>query len=120
MIYNSLPCLMIKYTNPFSNIVGQKSKIVVALFGLISSSCPSGKIIHTLGKNKDVIFVVPEDFSVIDIENLRKKFNIKSKIKKAEPEMIRFLKNVERCNKTQFVNFLLYFQNGKLKKITLF
>jgi peroxiredoxin len=71
----------------------QSGKAVVILFDSISTSCPSGELVKSLGRfaaaHKDfpVIAVLPKDYTATDVENLKANLQVEFPIEQADTEL---------------------------------
>lgn len=76
-----------------------------------------------LKDKKDILYVVPEEFSETDIFNLKDTFMLKGNIKKGNQKVNDFLKKIAACNKFSDWRNNIYMEiteNGgilKLRKI---
>ena len=73
-----------------------------------------------LKDKKDILYVVPEEFSETDIFNLKDTFMLKGNIKKGNPKVTDFLKKIAACNKFSDWRNNIYMEiteNGGISKL---
>ncbi len=121
LISNYYPCLILKISNLPERIIREKEKqtgIILFLYGNICANCPSGSFLYSLRGEKNIMFVVPSDFSSNDIENLRRTFSLKGQIIKGGDETGHLLQKFAKCFRLDDWkrNFIVEINNNK--KIT--
>jgi hypothetical protein len=127
LIYNQWPCIMTSISG-FPASITHKVKIhntkIALIYGLgICGTCPSGQFISELSKEKNVLYVVPEELSNHEVENLKDAFDIAGAVTRGNEETVTFLKRVSKCSKlnTWRKNFYVELdENKKLKSIVPF
>lgn len=71
---------------------------IVFLYGShICTSCPNGTFLYSLRDREDIVFIVPGDYTGIDLKNLRSVFLLKGRVIKGNKSTVWLLKNVMRC-----------------------
>lgn len=93
---NSFPCYLLKYKATPENITGPSENNIhylVFLYGKkICSICPTGEFLLNICDREDILYFVPEDFSVHDVENLQSTYEIAGKITRGTSESVVFFK----------------------------
>jgi hypothetical protein len=122
-----LAFFIVKYYNclilDFSSLpdVIAKSKKVFFLYGSgVCGSCPPGKTLLALKDKTDLLFIVPDDFTDIDMYNLKDVFMLKGKIIKGNREVIDFLKKISSCKKFEGWKYNIYIEikeDGSISRI---
>lgn len=127
IVLNSYHCFILKFTSfpkKIEKILINKQYDIVFLYGgNLCGICPSGHFLNKISENKYIIYIVPCDFSIYDIENLRYTFKIKNEIITGDTEINDFLKKISYCkNVSDFrKNFYLKLSGRKkIRKIILF
>jgi hypothetical protein len=127
LIYNQWPCIMASISG-FPVSITQKVKDhntkIVLLYGLgICGTCPSGQFVSELSEKKNVLYVVPEELSNHEVENLRDAFDIVGEVTRGNDEIVTFLKRGCKCSKLNTWRKNYYAEldeNKKLKSIVPF
>ena len=108
----------------FDNTITNNKWDGIFLYGKnLCGTCPAGGFIYRINENKNMIYIVSEDFSSYDMENLRYSFDIKGKVIKGETEINNFLKKITSCSKVNNIRKNFYVElekNNKIKKIKMF
>ncbi len=123
-IYYFFPCLMLNIKNiPGYDCLNKNNdirRIIILYGGKICFTCSTGEFIDSLRDTKSILFVVPDDYSDIDIENFRDSFKIEGLIIRGGEHTADFLKNLAGCRREGDwqKNYLLTLnENKKFKTI---
>jgi hypothetical protein len=112
------PCLSLKFAKPpekISRIVSSSDTKIAFLYGDFCGECPSGNFLYSLKDKKNIIFVVPPNFILNDMENLKELFSLEGKIIKGNSETEHLLKKIATCLKVDSWknNFIADVKNEK-------
>lgn len=100
IIYYSYNCIILKFTSVPNSILDNIKDNEFSLFLVrknICPPCPIGEYLLDYA-NKSII-IVPDDFSDIDIDNLRYAFNIKAVIIREDFKTKRYFEKIASCIK---------------------
>jgi len=100
IIFHSYNCIILKFTSIPSSISDNIKETEFSLFLVRKNICPPCPIGEYLLDYADKsILIVPDDFSEIDIDNLRYAFNIKGVIIREDFKTKRYFKKIASCVK---------------------
>jgi hypothetical protein len=123
----SYDCLVLRFVSlpkELTDDLSSQNSAIVLLYGKnLCGTCPAGKFMYGISKDPNTTYLVPNDYSFYDIENLRYAFDINGKIFSSGGEIEHLLRRISRCKKVKNLsgNFYLQLRNGnKIKKIDVF
>jgi len=123
----SYDCLVLRFISlpkELRNDLRSKDGALILLYGKnLCGTCPAGKYMYRIGSNGNITYVVPNDYSSHDIENLRYTFDISGKIIYSGEEIGHLLRRISRCKKVKNSggNYYLQLRNGnKIRTIEVF
>ena len=120
-LLNSYQCLVLKsmrFPSGVAKYLDNNTYKFVILYGKnLCGSCPVGTFLYNLSERKDVIYLVSDEFSVNDIENLEYTFNIKGQVKKGDIEVNAYLKKIASCVKADNIRNNFSLDLNKKKRI---
>jgi hypothetical protein len=126
LIYYFYPCLSIKFIRLpefILEISTTNTEYVYILYGTLCLHCPSGDYFKSIKKKASSIFIVPSDFSRIDIENLKTKYEINGTVLLGNEKIISIIKKFAKCKgaKNWRQNFRVQVnQTNRIDKFTRF
>ncbi|NIM12096.1 MAG: hypothetical protein GTO45_08295 [Candidatus Aminicenantes bacterium] len=112
-------CIVLELSSIPGVIAGNKKAFLLYGSG-ICSTCPPGKLLMALKDKKDILYVVPGEFSETDIFNLKDTFMLKGNIKKGDQIVVDFLKKIAACNRFSDWRNNIYMEiteNGGISKL---
>lgn len=91
-------------------------RTILILYGTICANCLDSDLIYSLRAEKNLIVVVPDDFSSNDIENLERTFSISCKVTRGEQRINQILRDLAKCKKweTWKNNVIIYSFGDKI------
>ena len=92
-------CISLKLFTP-TNLFHENgiNKTYALLFGSgICNTCSTGRYLSTVSDNLDIVFVVPRDYSDIDIQNFRDAFSLQGKIVRGDSRISRLVDHIVAC-----------------------
>ncbi|GEM_PF-1640541 len=121
MIVNSYSCIMLSLTGVPDRItknIDRKIDKIILLYGEnLCGTCPTGVFLLSLKEKIDILFIVPQEYSQNEIDNLKRSFLIKSKLISGNPETKTYLDRLVSCSKKNPNNRNLYIRLDGVKKI---
>jgi len=102
------------------NLIDKNTTRVILLYGVISIGCPIGGYIHSIRDREDILFVLPSDYTMNEVDNLRRGLSIKGIIIRASDQNVElFVKKIAKHLKLDILkkNFILEINNGKITDI---
>jgi hypothetical protein len=123
MSFGYYNCLYVKFASveDFLKVKGKESTVVILYGSGVCNSCSAGKYIYSIREDKDVTYIVPENFKESDIENLKDVFGLKGRILKGNSKVETLVKRAVNCGnlKEEQRNFLLKAKkNGNIESIS--
>jgi hypothetical protein len=112
-------CIVLELSSIPGVIAGNKKAFFLYGSG-ICSTCPPGKLLMAIKDKKDILYVVPGEFSETDIFNLKDTFMLKGNIKKGDQIVVDFLKKIAACNRFSDWRNNIYMEiteNGGISKL---
>ena len=101
-------------------LIDKKTTRIILLYGTISIGCPIGNYIHSIKDREDILFVLPPDYTMNEVDNLRRGLSIKGRIIRATNQNIElFVKKVAKhlkLDKWKW-NFVIDINNRKITNI---
>ena len=123
-LYDCFILRFISLPRELTDDMGSEDGAVVLLYGKnLCGTCPAGKFMYRISGNRNIIYLVPDDYSSHEIENLRYTFDMSGKIVHSGREMENLLKRIKRCKKVKNsgANYYLLPRNGnKINTIEVF
>lgn len=77
------------------SMLNEDTRQIFLLFGgKYPSTCPGGSALFKSRQNPNLLIVTSPDFKSVDIENLRRSYDIKGKIERGSEKLLPFLKQI--------------------------
>lgn len=119
--FQSTPSIQeFQLTPELEKLIDKKTSRIILLYGTISIGCPIGNYIHSIKDREDIFFVVPPDYTMNEVDNLRRGLSIKGRIIRASNQNIElFVKKIAKhlkLDKWKW-NFILEINNRKITNI---
>ncbi len=115
------PCLSLKFSSLPAEIMVKEQgppEMIIFLYGSVCANCPSGDFIYSLRERSDVLIIVPDGFSLGDIDNLRTTFSLKSQIIKGGRGAKHFLEKWMKCKRiNENTNYVIFIKNKRVSSI---
>jgi hypothetical protein len=95
------PCLLIrieKMPDILSRYCRDGNINILILFGgNICSTCPSGRYLINKNNDKNILIIVPKDYSDIDIINMKGEFKISGNVVRSNNKLYKYYLNIKAC-----------------------
>ncbi len=115
------PCIQVSNSKYIKKLINAKNiNSVFILYGkTLCGTCSAGKTVNSYGKRKDILLIVPQEYSGNDIENLKYSFNIYGYVLVGDKNTVKYLKLVSKClNLIEWhQNILINSKNGEITRI---
>jgi hypothetical protein len=118
-------CILLDFSSTPKIILENKDKedVILLYGGGLCGSCPPGKKLLSMKNRVNILFVVPEEFSEIDLANFKDVFMIKAKVIRGNEEIIGLLKKIASCKRLSEWQNNIYLEidkGGSISKIKAF
>lgn len=123
MSFGYYNCLYIKFASieDFAAVKGKPNTFVILYGSGVCNSCATGKYIYSIREDKEMTYIVPENFKESDIENLKDVFGLQGRILKGNSKIETLVRRAVNCSnlKKEQRNFLVKSKkNGSIESIS--
>jgi hypothetical protein len=123
--FNYYPCLSLDLISLPQKLKNHKDiKDALLLYGSgVCSSCSTGQYVYDLRERKDILFIVPSNFTQYEIKNLKDIFALKGTVMNGDEDVMSLVERINDCKDLNMwkANYHVRFgKNGKITSIKAF